>query len=260
MPEAPAPLHTSVRRGPPDPEELRELFDRYRRSGDVRIRNQIVEAHLLLASYASRRYGDQDLRDDLHQVALMAIVHAAERFDPSVGVSFRTFASRTIEGDCKRYLRDRSWNVRPPRAMLELALSVRRQQEELAHSLGRPPTVDEIAAHLDTTAERVLEAIEAYRSRRGVPIEHQRPDEPPDPFVVRASSTIDAGFAVADDRAAVSPALAKLPPRERELLFMRFVERRSQSELAEHFGLSQSYVSRFLATTLEQLRRDVGTC
>jgi RNA polymerase sigma-B factor len=236
------------------------MFVEYRRSGDERIRNRIVEGHLHLADHATRRYRDHALREDLHQVALMALVHAAQRFDPDVGASFRTFAARTIDGNCKRYLRDRSWKVRPPRGVLELALTVRRQQEELGHVLGRPPTVDELADQLDTTAERILEAIEAYGSRRGVSIQDHRPDEPVSPSVERACSNVERGYAAVEDRAAVRPALARLPVRERELLFLRFIERRSQSELAEHFGFSQSYVSRFLNTTLQQLRRDVGLC
>src|SRR3954452_17970732 len=135
-------------------DRIDEMFRDFRRTGDVRIRNRIVEAHLHLADWCTRRYGEHAMRDDLHQVAQMAIVHATERFDPDVGVSFRTFASRTVEGECKRFLRDRSWNVRPPRALLERSLVVRREQEELGHLCCRAPTIDELADHLDITVER----------------------------------------------------------------------------------------------------------
>ncbi len=153
---------SSTRTGTVDPAELHRLFVKFDRTGDVRIRNQIVEAHLDLADHYTYRYGHHGLRDDIGQVARMAIVYAVDRFDPDRGVSFRTFASRTIDGECKRFLRDRSWNVRPPRALMERSLLVRRHQEELCHTLGRAPTVAELAHELEVSVEEVLEATEAY--------------------------------------------------------------------------------------------------
>jgi RNA polymerase sigma-B factor len=254
---APSPEH---RLDPDHHDDLTELFVELRRTGDVRIRNDIVERHLHLADWCARRYGDGTMREDLHQVARMAVVHATERFDPDLGISFRTFASRTIEGECKRFLRDRSWNVRPPRALLELALAVRREQEELGHALGRAPTLDELAEHLDTTVERVVEAIEAYGARRSVPMEPERPEQPGGAAIMRRCSTVDPGYDAVEGLSTIAPALSRLEPRERELLFLRFVERRSQSDLAKHFNLSQSYISRFLASTLLRLRHEVGPC
>ena len=114
--------------------------------------------------------------DDLRQLALMAIIHAVERFDPEVGVAFSTFASRTIEGELKRYFRDRTWSVRPPRRAQELHLELRRTDEELAHKLGRSPTIAELArAPLDVSEDHVLEALEAGVAHQATSLDQPAP-------------------------------------------------------------------------------------
>ena len=104
--------------GPDGSKEV--LFRAFRRSRSRRIRNELVERHLHLVDYHVRRYASRGVAaEDVRQVASIALVLAVERFDPDVGVAFSTFASRTIDGECKRYLRDRTWGVRPPRRMQE---------------------------------------------------------------------------------------------------------------------------------------------
>ena len=94
-------------------------------------------------------------------MALLAMVKAADRFEPARGVAFATFASRTIDGELKRQFRDRSWSVRPPRALQELHLALRRVDEELTQELGRHPELAELAERLEVGEEDVLEALEA---------------------------------------------------------------------------------------------------
>ena len=146
-----------------DTERTESLLAEYRRTGDRRARNEVVEAHLRLAGFTVRRYARDNpvAADDLQQVALMAIIHAAERYRPGMGASFRTFARRTIEGELKRHLRDHSWTVRPPRSCQEHFLHVCRTREELAHRLGRSATATEIAAWTDLSVDEVLEAVRA---------------------------------------------------------------------------------------------------
>src|SRR5665811_1944634 len=96
-------------------------FRRYRAGGDRELRNQLVEDHLEVVEHYVRRYrGRSVAEDDLRQVAGLALVQAVERFDPDIGVTFATFAGRTIDGTIKRHFRDRSWAVRPPRRAQEL--------------------------------------------------------------------------------------------------------------------------------------------
>src|SRR3954470_12611434 len=97
-------------------DEISRWFEEYQETGDREIRNRIVESQRPVAEYYTRRYGRRGVAsDDLLQVALLSVVRAVDRFDPARGVEFSTFAGRTIDGELKRYFRDRTWTVRPPR-------------------------------------------------------------------------------------------------------------------------------------------------
>ena len=142
------------------PRRRRASFEEYKRTGSRRIRNALVEENLELVEYYVTRYGRGQVDgDDVRQQAFMALIKAVERFDPEVGVTFKTFANRTIEGELKRLLRDKSWSVRPPRSLQELAVRVRRLEPEMTQELGRTPQVEELAERLDESVDRVLEAL-----------------------------------------------------------------------------------------------------
>ena len=236
------------------------LLADYRRTGDRRIRNEVVEAHLRLAGFTVRRFarGNSTTAEDLQQVALMAIVHAAERYRPGKGASFRTFARRTIDGEIKRYLRDRSWTVRPPRSRQEHFLQVCRADEELAQQLRRSATDTEIAARADLSVKEVIEAMKAGGARSPSSLAPGRnPDDTGSvrPELVRWDRNYDALESHLDLRRAV----ARLDQRERRVLHLRFVDDRSQPEIAELLHISQSYVSRIIRGALAKLRCDMAT-
>lgn len=234
------------------PEDL-ERFREFRRTGDTRIRNELAEEHLDAVEPLVRRYSNRGIAtDDLRQVAHLAVLKAVERFDPDMGVSFGTFASRTADGEIKRWFRDRSWSVRPPRSLQELHLQVRRQTEELHQSLGRSPTVKELAEATDSTPDQVLEAMEAGTAHEADSLDRPAGDEDGAPAVVLGGA--DAGYGRTDERLLVADLLETLPERERELIRLRFFEHMSQPEIAERFGVSQSYLSRLLRKTLLELR------
>lgn len=223
-------------------------------AGDERAdRDQLVEAHARLASHFARRYSGRGLsRDDLEQTALLALVKAADRFDPDRGVAFATFASRSIDGELKRQFRDHSWSVRPPRALQELHLDLRRVDEELTQELGRRPRLPELAARLAVDEESVLEALEAGTAHQAASL-----DAPLDESTRTASDqlgTRDPGYEHTEGRLLVEDLLAGLPEREREILHLRFYENLSQEEIADRIGVSQSYLSRLLRRTLLDLR------
>ena len=146
-----------------DPHQIDELLQRYRLTGDRSLRNRVVEAHLDIAGFQVRRFARSGSAsvEDLRQTALVAVINAAERYEAGHGASFRTFASRTIEGELQGTLPDRSWAVRPPRGRQEMYLHVRRCTEDLSHELHRSPTVAEVADRLGVSEEAVLEGMEA---------------------------------------------------------------------------------------------------
>jgi RNA polymerase sigma-B factor len=232
------------------------LFVRYRETREVALRNQLVEMHLDLAEHLVRKYrGRSASEDDLRQVAMLGVLHAVERFEPERGFAFSTFANRTIEGDIKRFFRDRTWSVRPPRRTQELYLTVRRAEEELTHSLGRAPKVRELARHLDVTEDDVLEGLEAASAYRSTSI-----DQPTggDGDSARAlEHTLggeDESFERSEAAVWLDGVIGELDERERTILELRFRHGLTQPEIAARIGVSQSYLSRLLRKTLSELR------
>ena len=235
-----------------------QIFRDYRATGDRRLRNDIVEDHRHLADRFARRYRSRGIPvDDLRQTALLAMVRAVDRFDPEQGVTFATFASRTMDGELKRTLRDKAWAVRPPRAAQERHLALRKREEELTHRLGRAPSIAELAGALDATVDEVLEAVEAGGARTAGGITRTNDDG----SVVDADdllSVSDIGFGRTDDRLLVAELLDQLDERSREVIRLRFFERLGQDEIAQRIGVSQSYLSRLLRKILVDLRSRIG--
>ena len=232
-------------------------FAELRATGSRALRNALVEDTMPLVEPHVRRYRGRGIADDdLRQHALMALVNAVERFDPDVGVAFATFASRTIDGELKRYLRDRSWAVRPPRRAQELSLELRRAEEQLTHRFGRAPTVREIAAELDLDIDDVLTAREAAGARSSASLDAPRSEGDAAPIDLLGGG--DPAYGHVEERMIVGQLLADLPERERTVLELRFGQNLGQPEIAERLGLSQSYVSRLIRRTLDRLRDDLG--
>jgi RNA polymerase sigma-B factor len=232
-----------------------ELFHELRRTGRRRIRNQIVEQHMGLAIHIAKRYNASAGRDDdIEQVAMLALVKAVDRFDPDYGVPFSSFAGRTIEGEIKRHFRDATWAIKVPRGAKELHLAVRRANEELSGTLGRSPTVDEVASHLELDRDDVITGLSVGEVRRVGTIDPRPSDEDVPSERQRATAVRERGFGDVENEAVIVQLLETLPEREREIVRLRFYEELSQSDIADRVGVSQMHVSRLLRKSFEQLR------
>jgi RNA polymerase sigma-B factor len=240
-------------------ERTAELFRAYQSTGERRFRNEIVELHRDVAEYYIKRYSRRGVpADDLRQVALLTVVRAVDRFDLAQGVEFSTFASRTIEGELKRYFRDKTWTVRPPRRAQELHLALRRAEEEMAQRMGRSPTVEELAVELDETVDHVLEAMEAGVAHQGASLDQPAGGNNDADGAVLAERVLahhDVGFAHVDRQLVVREVLDTLDERDRRIIELRFFENRTQEEIADVIGVSQSYLSRILRRVLLDLRK-----
>ncbi|MFA5884691.1 MAG: SigB/SigF/SigG family RNA polymerase sigma factor [Acidimicrobiia bacterium] len=233
--------------------ELVERFYAYRESGSRDVRNELVEEHIGFADFLARRFSNRgEPNDDLRQVAFVGLVKAVERFDPDRGVPFVSFAVPTITGEIKRHFRDRTWSVRVPRNLQELTFEIERARNDLGHSFGRSPTVSEIAAELDVSDEAVLEGLEAATMYRSGSLDA--------PVAGAEGRTVgdcvpagDDDHADTENRAFVRELLAALPPRERRIVYLRYFEGLTQSEIADRMGISQMHVSRLLARSLNEL-------
>ena len=240
---------------PDQREELRRKFNEFAGHRDPALRDQLVEGHLGLAEYLARRFSNRgEPLDDLVQVASLGLLKAVDRFEPSRGVEFSTYATHTIVGELKRHFRDKGWAVRAPRRMQELYLRLGKVVSALSQELGRSPTIPELACEAQVSEEEVLEALEAGQAYRSSSLDApSSTDEDGDTLSSHLGGE-DPGLLEAEHRAALSPLMARLPPREQNILQLRFFEGMTQSEIAGQLGISQMHVSRLLARSLDQLR------
>jgi RNA polymerase sigma-B factor len=232
-----------------------ELFAEFQRNPRRSVRNQIVERHLGLAVHIARRFSPSMMLDeDLQQVAMMALVKAVDRFDPTIGSAFSAFAGPTIEGEIKRHFRDKTWAVRVPRSAKELHLAVRTATDQLTQRLGRSPSVPEVAKHLGVSRDDVVTGLSAAAARSVRSIDASMVDDRPAIDRQAMMADLETGFANADNEQVVEMLLEMLPEREREIVRLRFYENLSQDEIAQRCGISQMHVSRLLRRSLEQMR------
>src|SRR3954465_15268508 len=237
-------------------EQDRALFARYLDKRDPVDRELLVERFLPLARQLARRYQRaEEPFDDLFQVACLGLVKAIDRFDLSRDVAFSSYAVPTILGEIKRYFRDRTWSVRVPRDLQELALRVDRKVSELSTDLRRAPTVPEVAEAVGIDEEDVLEALEASGAYRATSLSTPRGNEDEAGETLGDTvGTAEEGFGLAENRATLEQLMRAVTPREREVLRLRFEEDLTQAEIGERIGVSQMQVSRIIRQSIARLR------
>lgn len=217
------------------------------------VRAALVETHLPLVRYLARRFaGRGEPTDDLLQIGTIGLLQAIDRFEPERGLEFSTFATPNIVGEIKRHFRDRGWMVRVPRRLQELQGELSIGISELSQRLGRSPTIRELAAHLHLTEEQVIEGTDSARAYSAVPIDV--PSSSTGMTVADGLIDTDDAMAHVELRHTLGPVLARLSERERTALVLRFVENKTQNEIAAALGVSQVHVSRLLSKTLMELR------
>jgi len=238
-----------------DDTEAVALLSAYRACGDIELRNRVVEAHRWLAEARARRLRSHtEPFDDLVQVASLGVLNAAERFDATRGVMFRTFASVTADGELRRHYRT-LWRLHVPRSVQELSLDLDRAREQLTATGGAHPTIDDVAHHLRRTVADIELAMIARHSLRPDSLE-QRIDEYGDRSTpVGQDSPID----ILLDRIVIGASIDELQPRERRILELRFAHGLNQREIAREVGVSQVHVSRLLSRALRQLEHALET-
>lgn len=208
-----------------------------------------------LANHLAHRYGGRgEPTDDLAQTAAIGLIKAIDKFDPTRGVDFAGYAIPTIIGELKRHFRDRTWDIRVPRRLQELRLSISEANSTLTQTLGRSPTVADIAAHLKVTEEEVLEGLEGARAYNAVSLSTPTGDGERATELGDMLGGEDPDFEQAELRIALGPALATLDEREQKILTLRFYGNLTQSQIADQIGVSQMHVSRLLTRALAKLR------
>jgi RNA polymerase sigma-B factor len=243
-------------RGAPRVNSSAKLFERWRRFEDRRARDELIERFLPLARKLARRYASSgEPYDDLVQVASLGLVKAVERFEPDRGFAFTSFAVPTIVGELKRYFRDSSWALHVDRGAQERARKITEAQREIAARAGRPPRVDELALYLEISQEEVLDGLQVADAYDALSLDAPIAGDDAEPSTrLDILGCDDDELARVDQQATLFAAARHLPKREREILFLRFSEDLTQSEIAARLGVSQMQVSRLLRRSLHRLR------
>lgn len=239
--------------------EDRELLRRYHETGDDAARRELVERHLPLVRSLARRYaGRGESVEDLEQVGAIGLIKAIDRYDLERDVALTTYATPNVVGEIKRYFRDKAWAVRVPRGLQELHARLAKTIDRLTAGLGRSPSIAEIARDLDSSPEQVLEALETGSAYSAISLSADSGMSGEDQDPMEAIGREDQGYERTEDRAALEPALGSLPPREREILRLRFEEGLTQTQIAERFDISQMHVSRLIRKSLERMRAELS--
>ncbi|GAA2017217.1 hypothetical protein GCM10009740_00800 [Terrabacter terrae] len=254
---------TDPSRGPRKDARTRELIELVRTSSSTSARAAALESvtllHMPLARSLAHRYSGKGLdRDDLEQVAFLALLKAIERFDLTKPTEFGAYATPTITGELRRHFRDHGWLVRPPRELQERRQLVTETRSALEQRLGHDPDAGELADELELSLASVKEAQVAATNLRPASLDATTADggRPVlDLLDSRGDSGSDPGV---DEGIVVRTALDRLSPRDRRLVELRFTGDLTQAEIADAMGLSAMQVSRLLRRTLEELRRQLS--
>jgi RNA polymerase sigma-B factor len=240
-------------------DEVREIFTAYQGADSeedkIKHRERLVSQHIGLVEFLARRFRNRgEPVEDLIQVGTIGLLKAIDRFDLEREVEFSTYATPTIVGELKRHFRDKGWAVRVPRRLQELHLELTKTVGNLAHDLGRSPTVEEIAKAAGISEEEVLEGLEIAQAYNFTSLDAPIDSEDGTTSFADQLGGEDEQLENLEYRASLAPEMAKLPERERKIVYLRFFKGLTQSEIAAKLGISQMHVSRLLTRTLAQLR------
>lgn len=237
--------------------EKKALLQRMKQ-GDAEARQEMICGNLrLVLSIIQRFSGRRENMDDLFQVGCIGLVKAVDHFDPEREVMFSTYAVPMILGEVRRFLRD-SAAVRISRSTRDLAYRALQVREQLSSEQQREPTADEIAAQVGASRAQVVSALEAIVE----PISLYEPvfSENGDSLYVidqLSDTSRDASDESWLENIALREAVATLPSREQTIIRLRYVEDKTQMEIASEIGISQAQVSRLEKAALEKLRKQL---
>jgi RNA polymerase sigma-B factor len=251
------PVTTLPATRPPSPARINELALRWQQHGDRRAREELFECFRPLARRLAGRYTNpHEPIEDLVQVAYVGLLGAVDRFQPSRGVRFSSFAIPTILGELKRYFRNTGWSAHVPRGTQEMALRVERASRRLAADGGRNPRVEEIAQYLEVDVEDVIAGLDAGSAHYSVSLDAPAPgaDAEEPQSLGDGLGDRDDGYCLVEAKLSLAAAMTRLPHLERHALALRIDNDLKQTEIAERMGCSQMQVSRLLRRAQIHLR------
>ena len=232
--------------------EKEELFRRIRQ-GDKLAREEYIKGNLRLVLSVMKRFdSSNENADDLFQIGCVGLVKAVDNFDPDRQVKFSTYAVPMIAGEIRRFLRD-DGIVKVSRTLKENSWKIRRESDLFRQRKGREPTVNELQECTGMTPEEIVQAMDFSVEVDSIDRTVRQSDGSEisllDRLQVENTRTEELL-----NRVMLEQLLAELPEKERRLIIMRYLQDRSQTEVARMMGVSQVQVSRLEKKILKQMR------
>lgn len=225
---------------------------------DIERRNKLVEDHLYMIDILIRKYLGKGVEyDDLYQVGALALINAADRFDPDKGFEFRTFAAPTILGEIKKYFRDKEWSLNVPRRQKEAAVKIREAEDRILVEKGRAATVEELAEATGFSEEQILMAMDSAKAYGTYSLESASESEEESTALEKFIGFEDAGFERIEIAEIITKVLGEMSDTNRYIFRQRFMENRSQADIAEELGVSQMTISRAEKAIIEKFKKEV---
>ena len=238
-------------------ESVNALFQRYKESGDIRIRNEIAEKYLYIADILAKKFVGRGVEyDDLKQVASYALLRGIDRFDPDMGMQFTTFITPTVTGEIKNYFRDKSRMVKLPRRLGEISTAVKKFSADHEAKYGTKPSVKKIAQTLGFAEEDVVKSLEVggVISLDGMSGDNEDSDNRNLHSLIADS---DDRYETFETKETLKAAMKDFTDTEKALIKYRYVDELSQSETAKRLGVSQMFISRMERKLLAKLKESL---
>lgn len=225
---------------------------------DIEERNKLVEDHLYMIDILIRKYLGKGVEyDDLYQAGALALVNAADRFDPEKGFEFRTFATPTILGEIKKYFRDKEWSLSVPRRQKELVVKLRDAEDSILKAKGRPATVEELAEATGYTEEQVIQAMESSKAYGAFSLESAADTDDEGSAIEKFVGFTEKGYERIEMAEIISRVLESLSDTNRYIFRQRFLENRPQAEIARELGVSQMTISRAEKNIVKRFKEEL---
>jgi len=236
----------------------KKILEEYCKSRDPKLREQIILGHLDLVHRVKKQYMGKGLSaDTLYSVGCIGLIQAVDRFDPTEGAQFSTYAHALISGEIKHHFRDKTWAVSIPRSLKEDYAKVNKEIDRFTRKFHRSPSIEQLAATLQLTEERVIEAIEVGKDYYSLSLDTPSQQD-------SESSTASLGEQLSQDQQTgeeildsleLKEVLHKLPKREQLVITLIYLHDMSQQKVADRLEISQNHVSRLLRQGIAQLKK-----
>lgn len=237
----------------------KELFKEYKETKDIQIRNELVRRYLYIVEILSKKYINKGIEyEDIYQVASLGLIYAIERFDPSKGFEFSSFATPTIIGEIKKHFRDKGWSIRVPRRIQELSKKINTCKNELHQKLQRTPTIKDIAEYLNCSEEQIMEAMEGSQvyTPKSLDLTYDNDGEDKEMKFMDLIGEVDKNFDNIENKDFLDKVINKLNEVEKKVLRDRFFNNRTQMHVADELQVSQMTVSRMEKKIIEKFQKE----